>query len=311
MTLNTLEKVTLLLNILTYRIERCISNLADFFTILTFSVFIYYFSGLIKISFEKIISTLVLTSVSMHFLYFVVYIVNDFIDYYKDKDKYKNFDHLLTLYRLRPVIYFDERKAAVFVMLFWYLICVYLILNLFKTPLTLLFAISFTTCSLLYSLSIGDLKLILFSFLRFLKYLCLIMLLNVFLFDTIYKNATLSIALYLIFPYVVYDTIYHRGLLKEFILLKNKRLLTAAVIFLLSMFLMSFFIQSAYNVLEVIRFTMLSYLLVTIPSIFICHLPLLIFRREKRSFQLYLLILTIRLIMTFLWCIYIGYYIIK
>lgn len=297
----------LLINTLTYRVDAFVSNLADFLIILTFSVFVYSSLDLVKIGFGKIIFSLVKIAVGMHFLYSIVYIINDFIDY----DIVTNFDSLkYSFYKYRPVIYFKRGKSAMFMILLWYLICVYLILSIFEVPLslTILFVLSFVFFSIIRSLSEGILRFAFFGLLRFFKYICLITLLNISLLDTIYNDVTGYIILWLILPYVAYNTVKYSEKLKTILLLlKDKVGLVIIIACLLVLFSLSIFSRLPDSTLRFVELIAVGYILIIIPGVFASFLPVLILRVQRPNFQHYLLNLAISLIITFFWCIFIGY----
>ena len=298
------------MNIFTYRIDAFLSNLSDFFGILTFNILIYNFLNLIKVTFKEIIYSLFIISIAIHFLYLIVYLINDYIDY----NKVINYDILkYTFYKYRPIIYFKKENIFIFTILFWYFICIYLIKIIFNMPfiLILLIVLLFASFSLIRSINEGVIKIILFGILRFIKYICLNIFLNIYLFKTIYKDVTSFIILFLILPYIIYNIIKYIGQLKEFILLKNKRGLIVTITCLLIFYFLSHFIRSDYSTLKVLRFTIFGYILIIIPRIFAHFLPALILKSKKLNFQSYLLNLTISLIITSLWCVNISYWIMK
>lgn len=302
--MNSIDKTLVFLSIITGRILYFITNLQEFFVVLTFSMFLYDFFGLLQISFEKTIVGLLFTSISMHFLYFGVYTVNDIVDYPEvvnfDESKYDGVD-----YRYRPIIFFKRNKNATILMLIWYLFCVYAVSFLYKSYTLQVFSVSifFTVLSFVRSISKGRMRFFFLGVQRYSKYICLVVLLNLFLFENIYNEVTGLIILSLVVPYTTYVMIGFSGKLVEYVLLKKRRSLFVSFS-LLALLFVSFFIQSTYSISEVVWSFMLGYATVAIPGNLIKISPnFLVFKGKKEiTVKEKMLVRTVTLFIIFVWC---------
>lgn len=213
-------KVIVIFNLLTVRLDALLSNFIDFSFIALYTLVTYSYMGSLSLPSGETIRQVILASLSSHCLYSLAYIVNDFIDY-GDVKRHQNDPNLYSLYKYRPVVYFDRSKSII-----TYLACIYSlylfgVLKAFfyiRYLLTIIVPLLFTQ-SIVHSLCKGSAKALSFLALRLVKYMLFLTMLSMFM-GFLDKALTITIALPLIIPYVAFVSLSY---VKQKSLIKSER----------------------------------------------------------------------------------------
>jgi len=198
-----IDKIILVLNMVTYRIDTLLANAIDAIMILTYTTVIGKTLNLLSIPSDKIIHLMSMTIVLTHIAYMIVYLLNDLIDYSTAHLSKVDF----SFYRLRPVFYFKRALWTTVYFVLLYVIGVAMIL--INIPeilwLTLIFVFIFIMTAVIHSYARGVRRIITFFVLRFSKYAYTLAVFSAPSFGKMNIYVLLLIVLSIIFPYLVYS----------------------------------------------------------------------------------------------------------
>jgi hypothetical protein len=186
------------------RMDAFLSNVIEFLFIGLFITVVSRFLGLISLaSGLLVIQGLVLAVLSSHFIYSIVYTVNDYLDYPSINSIVDKSSQRYSFYRFRPLIYFGNRKSVLLFLVGLYLTATVLTISAIPTATVpiLLFSTVLLVVSLSHSHFKGLYRVLSFSALRLTKYLLFIVLFSSF----IHLSLTAVLAAFaLIIPYWLY-----------------------------------------------------------------------------------------------------------
>ena len=215
MALKSQDWVIPFLNIITYRLDALLGNIADCLVILLSTLLLYYRLNPGGALPSSIFADFLLIVVLVHFMYVPVYVINDVFDY----NQMLIFDKGRTQpqYSLRPVLHFHGRRHILALLVAWYLGAACLIAAIVGVPilLALIFACSFAGLSYARSQSKPVLNLPLFGSLRFLKYVSVVELLNIVLFGNLWVNQSTISVVTIVTPYAIYSVLSYSGMLSK------------------------------------------------------------------------------------------------
>jgi len=207
-----IDKLILVLNMVTYRIDALLGNAIDVIMISAYTTVIGKALKVLSTPGSETIHSMVMTIALTHIVYMIVYLLNDLIDYSTASLSKVDF----SFYRLRPVFYF---KCALWTTVYFallYVIGVVIILISIPAILwpTLIFVPIFIATAVIHSHARGIRRVTTFFMLRFSKYVYTLAVFTALSFSEMNVYVLLLIVFSIVLPYLAYSlTSYSR--LKE------------------------------------------------------------------------------------------------
>jgi hypothetical protein len=201
-------------------------------------------------SFEQLLAYVLLIPLLMHFLYAIVYGVNDYVDYEKiirySPDKF-------AYYIYRPIIFFNKSLIILIGLNSLYIFFGFVLIGLLKLPAVIYAPLIpfFAIASLLRSKCTNvTLKYMLFSLLRLTKYSYAAVTLELLLFQGFLLYPFFVISTCFLVPYTIYRTVEYMVLSKD-LLFKDVKVLKGKikgiVLLIIGMILLSFAFSYLYE----------------------------------------------------------------
>ncbi|PUA31625.1 MAG: hypothetical protein B7O98_08995 [Zestosphaera tikiterensis] len=199
-----IDKLILVLNMVTYRIDALLANAIDVIMISAYTTIVSKALNLLNASLDEVIYLLGVTIILTHIAYMIVYLLNDLIDYstaYLSKVDY-------SFYRLRPVFYFRRALWIIVYSALLYVTGITAILITIPTisgP-TLIFIPVFIVTAIMHSYARGIHRIITFLMLRFSKYIYTLVAFSMLSFGEINTYVLLLTTFSIIIPYLAYSS---------------------------------------------------------------------------------------------------------
>ena len=313
---SAIEAIILVFNLIVYRIDAFLYNFYDLNIVLTGSVILLNKLEIIEISYRQFLVYLLVVPLLIHFLYAIVYIANDYVDYEKvvklPREKF-------VYYMYRPLVFFNKSILISIVLSLLYILCSLLMIKILKLPIGP-YAIAIPpliVISTFRSISSGFLKHALFGVLRIVKYSYIVISLQLLLLQGIHLPTFLILVTGYLIPYAVYHTVEYIVLLKDtslsdLIRLRDRVKTIVISVIMLTSFFLSFLISHNYGyAFDGIKYLLLIYGIVVVPGVGLYLLSSTIFKFTKRkkasTFHSFLVQRFINAIVAFLWCSLIAY----
>jgi hypothetical protein len=264
--------ITSFAGVLVFRIDAFLSNIVEFLFIGLFILIVNRFAGLFAIASQSIAIAVILSVLSSHFIYSIVYIINDFVDYPHIQKNQNNSDSVsYSFYKFRPLMYFARRKILIVCLSALYLLFLSIaIIEFSNVAYAILGAVVwFFFLSLLHSYSRSSKRVFSFFLLRLSKYF-LFTLILASLLSSLNGFVFAAFALPLIIPYLTYESIiyYKERHLSEDKNSKNFKILLsilAGALIVLTVYVFSASQLLNYPVAVFLASVIAGYLIVVIP----------------------------------------------
>lgn len=243
--LSRIDKLVMLLNMLSYRIDALISNMIDGVVIASYIV---VFHSLLESQYIPIyvVIPILLSSLIQHYVYFIVYLVNDILDYRSKGGSGKRLNS--SFYVSRPVYYFNGSLVIVFYFGVLYLFVLAIIALNTVVPLIVIsvFPVLFMATSIIHSILQASYRVLSFVVLRLLRYSLLIQLVIYLLGVELNIGVIQLIYSLMIIPYLVYSMITYAKSIRDRNLVIERSLLL--VLLSLSLILLTGLYITGYSI---------------------------------------------------------------
>lgn len=200
------DKVVLVLNLIVYRVDALLTNFIDGYFVLIYTFIVNTFTGY-NMNLSCGLLHALYVPILIHVSYTIVYIVNDTIDYAKNRNLKAHLHQ--SFYELRPIYRFKGSKKIVFLMFSLYVVMITLLImyipNLFNQ--LVVFVCLMVPTAIIHSIYRGKARILTFFLLRFLKYFYTITIFYMITFDEIHVETLSTVFLSLVLPYTTYLTI--------------------------------------------------------------------------------------------------------
>ncbi|MEM2292866.1 MAG: hypothetical protein QXX41_06275 [Nitrososphaerota archaeon] len=255
-----LEKIILALNLIVYRVDSLLANFID-------GVFILSYESVMNLILERWCGNLlsiIFLSFLPHMLYFIVYVVNDLIDYGNPQILKAYLDN--SFYRLRPIYYFRRSKPIIAYIILLYVTYITLISIFIRSSfyLSIFFVISVILVSIMHSHCNVTVRIFTFYLLRIIKYAYILILFNVVTFGHFYNDVAALVMLTFVLPYTMYSVInYVKLVVSRNKIIQNAIILTISITTLLIILFKA--MPTKYQLMDVIKSSTICYLSITFP----------------------------------------------
>jgi len=252
-------------NIILYRVDAFLNTLYDLVVILIGVTLFLSKTYVMHIVSEQILAYFFLIPLLIHFLYIIVYVVNDYVDYEKvihyPQEK-------LTYYIYRPLISFDKSPAILICLNFLYILFAFALIGFLKLPAVIyvplvpfLAIISFlrSKCTNII------LKHMLFSLLRLAKYAYATLSLELLLLQNLHLYSFVVMLNTFLVPYAIYRTLEYMVLSKDLLFDdiktlrgRTKDIVLFIMIVVLSTFIFSYWYEHSFSNIVAIFFVYIA-----------------------------------------------------
>jgi len=314
--ISRIEIFILAFNLVVYRIDAFLYNFYDLNIVLTGSVILLNELGIIEISYEQFLVYLLIVPLLIHFLYAIVYIINDYVDY----DKIIKFSRERFIYYMyRPLVFFNKSILISILLGFLYILCALAMVKVLKLPIELYATVILLliVISILRSISSGFSRHILFGVLRIIKYSYIVITLQLLLLQGIHLPTFLILVAGYLIPYTVYHTVEYMVLSKDILLsdlirLRDRVRAIVISVIMLTLFFLTFLISHSYGyTFNGIKYLLFIHMIITIPGVGLYFLSSTILKFAKKNktntFYSFLVKRLIDAIVAFFWCLFVVY----
>ena len=193
-----LKETIIGLNLVFVRFDAFLNNYVELIFI---GLFLLIFAKFSSILFPWSIDLLILLNIlaiGTHFVYSIVYIVNDYIDF-KEVQKLRESKDLFSFYEFRPIVYFNRTNTILIYLIGFYLLITSLLIALISCMIVVYPPVLVVT-ALVHSKT-GKYRYITFAILRALKYLMFLSILFLYL-PSIRSAQVITASLILVIPFL-------------------------------------------------------------------------------------------------------------
>jgi hypothetical protein len=261
-----LDRSIICINIILYRADAFLNTLYDL-TIVLIGIILFLSRAMyvMHTSLGQFLEYFLLIPFYIHFLYAIVYVVNDYVDY--EKVIHYPLEKFI-YYIYRPTIFFNKSLVILICLNSLYIFLGFVLIEFLKLPIIIHIPLIpfFAIISLLRSRCANtNLRHMLFSSLRLMKYLCAAIALESLLFQNIPQYFFFIILIAFLVPYTIYRTVEYMILSKDLSFdyikaLKGKiRALALLIIgMVLSIFTFSYYYEHSFNSIRGILFAYIT-----------------------------------------------------
>ncbi|MEM4677365.1 MAG: hypothetical protein QXY55_05710 [Candidatus Korarchaeota archaeon] len=302
----TTEKIILAINLVVYRIDALLTNIIDGAFILSYRVIMGLILEQQSHELLSIVSLIIFLPILLHIIYVIVYVINDLIDYSNPHGLKMHLDS--SFYRLRPIYYFQRSRLIVVYIILLYVAYVTLILTFIRSLYYLsIFFIALTILlSIAHSLHGATVRVVTFYLLRLMKYVYMVILFDVLVFNQIYDHIITMVILTLVLPYTIYSTVNYGKLVS----LRDgtvQIMLILVISIIISLIIFFKVAPVKHQLIDIMKASITSYLLIVLPIFGIRQVLRKIFGVANPTYYYHLLRLILGIALTLLTIISLFY----